>query len=295
MGRFTTPPPPLDIAARYPGLARLRKAAVRLHPRKARNLPATASKLGGVLFFNGADDWPFCEEHETSFIGMLQLSKQDVPELGFPEGKDCFQLFMCPFDHHDAYCPAFSLRWRNFSATASQYSRNPHHENPEEGYQYVPVECALHPETVVEYPQLEELPAKLGARIQKDESLGEALKDWLDDPFADWAPRHAYDSFLSAAEGTKVGGYARWVQYHEMPKCPSCGEPTTLLLTLSSWEWDGGSYHRWKPDPASRESSNLNADGGNDHDLMFGDAGSIYVGICRQCPGWPVARSFQCS
>jgi hypothetical protein len=291
MSKFTTIPPPFDITAKYPELIRLQQTGVRLHPRKHSGLPLHSSKIGGVFYANSPNEWPFCEEHDSHYIGVIQLTKDDVPELGFPGDSDCFQMLMCPFDHEDAFCPAVAGRWLKFGH-APQESQNPAFREPE--YSYTPTECGIHPERVIEYPDFDELPESLANRIQEDASLVAPVREWLDEPDSESASRTAYQWFLSGADGTKVRGYPRWVQFPAYPRCPKCHHPTEYLLTLASWEWDGGTYHRWKPDPLRRDDARL-ADGGDDHGMMLGDAGDIYLGVCRRCAGWPVAGSSQCS
>ncbi len=294
---FTTRPAPIDIAAKYPALVPLARITVRLHPRQQSNLPIIASKIGGTFHANDPASWPRCSVHETAHIGILQLLKDDVPELQFPDRSDLFQLTFCPFDHNDAYCPDIAGRWLSVEDTANQIETNPSYVWPSDKYamDYNPKECAVHPERVTEYPRFEELPASLQEGIGRDFDLVKAVREILEEPDEEWAPATSYNWFLSVADGTKVGGYINWIQGPEYPICPQCKNQTDHLLTLASWEWDGGTYHRWKPIESRAKGSVVSADGGNDHGMMFGDAGAIYIGVCRRCEGFPVARSFQCS
>ena len=290
---FTTRPSPVDIESNYPELAPLRRTAVRLHPRKKSDLPVDSSKIGGVFFANDPAEWPFCRTHKTHHIGILQLTKYDVPELGFPDGCDIFQLTFCPFDHDDVYCPDVSGRWLSLSDDHIQQSSNPSFEEPE--YKYIPNECAIHPERVEDYPHMDELPEDLQARIGADRSLVGPVEEWLERPDDEWAPETAYSYFLSAADGTKVGGNVNWIQVPQSSRCPKCSGWTEDLLTIASWEWDGGTFHRWKPIEDCPQGVAVSSDGADDHGMMFGDAGAIYVGVCRKCEGFPIARTFQCS
>ena len=65
------------------------------------------------------------------------------------------------------------------------------------------------------------------------------------------------------------------------------------LLTISTWEWDGGNHKRWKPiedgDPNNPEGPN------DDAGLMIGDAGDAYVFVGREEDGWPIKVVTQCS
>jgi hypothetical protein len=107
-----------------------------------------------------------------------------------------------------------------------------------------------------------------------------------------------YERLLSAAPGTKVGGYPRWVQGDESPACPSCRWGMDHLLTAASDEWDGASWARWMPleerpvrdGRAISEVGYYRAAG-----LKFADLGSVYLFVCRRCDGWPVRAVGQTS
>ena len=292
---FTTRPAPLDIGVIHPDLLPLRRQTTRLHPRARANLPFSASKIGGTFLANNPATWPRCEQHDTPHIGVLQAIKADVPDLTFPEGMDVFQLTFCPFDHEDDYSfgPAVAGRWLSLQAEHEQFDTNPPHRNPTE--RYLPNECALHPEVVHEFPPFDELPAPLQKAIANDRSLVNPLVDPPLEIVEDEFSTTAYDWFYSVADGTKVGGYVRWIQDPEYPTCTRCDGQTEHLLTMASWEWDGGTYQRWKPLELDAKRASVRTDGGDDHGMMFGDAGAIYVCICRNCEGWPIYRSFQCS
>ncbi|WP_282700726.1 hypothetical protein [Streptomyces sp. CC219B] len=58
----TTPPRPLDVAARFPELAPLARTAVRLHPRPG-SPTAADSSIGGPLLWPAGEPWPTCPEH----------------------------------------------------------------------------------------------------------------------------------------------------------------------------------------------------------------------------------------
>ncbi len=296
-GKFVTPPPHCDVVAKHPQLLPLQSAALRLHPRKHLGLPVGASKIGGVFLANGPEHWPNCAEHDTFYIGCVQLTKQEFPEMPWPDQKDLFQLFLCPFDHDDgAYCPAVVAKWSSTLETVAQHPANPPNKPPTASYE--PVECEFHPEPVIEYPDRWALSEALTTEIGLDSTLRPKFPQWLKEMKGEEdedVNLTAYGWFLGCAPGTKIGGHFHWVQDPEPINCPKCNQPTELLITLASWEWDGGDYHRWKPDPLSRAKAEALGNGGDDHGMMFGDAGDIYVGVCRACPGWPVARQMQCS
>jgi hypothetical protein len=117
----TTPPPIHDPGRQFPELAELRRTTVRLHPR-AGTPELAGSKLGGDLAWPAGELWPLCREPRVDFdrqradhachVGVLQLCKEDVPELGFPPGKDVFQMTWCPRPHHEPG-PRVKVFWRS--------------------------------------------------------------------------------------------------------------------------------------------------------------------------------------
>lgn len=56
----TTPPRPVDVAAAFPELAPLARAAIRLHPR-AGSPSVFESSVGGPLLWPAEEPWPHCE------------------------------------------------------------------------------------------------------------------------------------------------------------------------------------------------------------------------------------------
>jgi len=113
-----------------------------------------------------------------------------------------------------------------------------------------------------------------------------AKEDMSDNPMA------YYQIFMGAAPCTKLGGHPPWVQSPEWPQS-SQGYVMDYLLTISSWEWDGASYKRWKP----IEDGGPNQSKGpiDDADLMIGDAGDAYVFIGKHEHRWPIKVVMQCS
>ncbi|MBF9130038.1 hypothetical protein I0C86_14125 [Plantactinospora sp. S1510] len=57
---LTTPPPPTDLLARFPGLEKLGRTTTRLHPRPA-SVDASQSHVGGPLRWPADEPWPTCE------------------------------------------------------------------------------------------------------------------------------------------------------------------------------------------------------------------------------------------
>lgn len=131
-----------------------------------------------------------------------------------------------------------------------------------------------------------ELDRKNLRKIKDDPELAELL----DEPDPDAEPSenaaHAYHVLLSAAPGTKLGGYPSWIQDPDYPSCPECAETMEHYLTIASAEWDGASGQRWKP---VESDDRHNADAG----IMVNDVGSLYVFVCKRHPVWSVAQRSQ--
>src|SRR5262249_43703591 len=98
-GKRTTQPPCLDVVRLLPELAGHARTAVRLHPRRGPEPPRDGNKMGGTFYWPKDRPWPVCDRHRSPLVGILQLRKEDFPELGFSEREDLFQLLWCPQDH----------------------------------------------------------------------------------------------------------------------------------------------------------------------------------------------------
>jgi hypothetical protein len=293
-----TPEPIVDVADAIPDFAPLARKTVRLHPRRG-ECANDASKMGGEFIWPVSEPWPHCEEHDCPYVTVLQLSRSDTPELGFPEHADLFQLLWCPNDHANAepsYAPASRAFWRRRAdiqdALASRPAVGVHDEN------YVPVPCVLHPERVTEFPDaaeiLESFP-DLGEKIESCAQLQAAIKTITAYQFSDTSLLYQY--WLSVAGGTKVGGYPPWVQDPERRSC-QCGHEMDYLLTIASAEFNGGTWGRW----LAQEERHV---WGGNYDkraavqcapqISLGDMGNLNYFVCRKCDGWPMTAVFQCS
>lgn len=120
----TTPPPCIDVLTVLPELANQAKTTIRLHPRPltaGESLPREASKLGGDLLWPASEPWPFCDEHQLPWVGVLQLRKNDFPELEFKPGTNVLQVLWCPQRGHDQYgsTPEPVVVWRDSAQITS--------------------------------------------------------------------------------------------------------------------------------------------------------------------------------
>jgi hypothetical protein len=290
----TTPPPAVDVTTIVPELAERAKTTVRLHPRYGREPAPDASKIGGRFLWPEEELWPRCEEHAIPYVTVLQLRAEEYPELEFPPDADLFQLLWCPRDHEMWIKPA--AFWRRRANVKNALAAPPQHADV--FMNYVPVPCVLLPERVTEFPGVEELPEETRRRLAEglkarqipgptDRTIESQVLEFYQD---------YYEIALSVCPGTKVGGYVRWDQSPQVPKC-DCGRAMDHLVTISSDEFDGASYVRWLPaeerhlwDGRARAMYGwADAPG-----LMLGDLGKVYFFVCRQCKGWPIKHVGQC-
>lgn len=303
--RCTTPAPPVNVEEALPDLRGKAKTAVRLHPRPG-EAPIDASKIGGMFLWPKNEPWPVCPTHgNIPYVTALQLRKEDVPELGFPTGTDLFQLLWCPDQHDedDMYCPKPATYWRKHSAvkqvceTALQPAAM--------RYGYSPRPCVLYPERLTEYPDATEFyPDGCDYQIAEDEqplalraALKVAARVTVEQRSRPNSCSELYETWLCVADGTKVNGYPDWVQDTHYPRC-NCGAEMEHLLSFGSWEWDGGNWGRWvaiedRPilSAGFREQESVH----RAHGCTFGDAGRMYVFVCRNHREPHIRAFMQCS
>jgi hypothetical protein len=218
-----------------------------------------------------------------SWIGY-RAKELTTPDLPFPDGTDVCQVLWCPAHHGWAMDPAARVVWRASAAVRGELV-DPPAPGPDLGFQeHRPHPCTVRPERVAELP----------CGWEVEEELRDRIEAWAQ------ARGWSYFAHLSAAPGTKVGGWPSWIQDPDYPDC-ACGQRMAHLLTIASREQDGESWRRWLPvqegtnldrrtDPPAEAFANA-ADAG----LTIGDAGSYYIFTCPSCPHRPTATLSQCS
>ncbi|GGT21483.1 hypothetical protein GCM10010176_077440 [Nonomuraea spiralis] len=237
--------------------------------------------MGGPLLWPADEPWPICPEplsHHPSegwdplpLVPVMQLFAQDVPELPFPDDTDTLQVLWCPLDHEPYFQPHTIVRWRKAEEVGSLLTKAPE-PDPDSDDSYLPTACVLSPERVEEYPDGWELPAELRARIWAWEKDAATPDNWN------------YFPHLSAAPGSKVGGWVDWIQDPVQFECGR-GHEMAHLLTIASWELDILSSRRWAPvEERPLLTPHAPPEVQNPTDLMVQDAGSLY-----ELP--PVART----
>lgn len=275
--------PRFDLTERFSFLEK--KTTVLLHPRRGAVPNVWVSKFGGRIAWPRDEAWPVCPEHTGNpMIPVLQLRRADVPELGFPESKDLFQMLWCPQDHDSAYCSAIaSVHWRNAESTGQLVEAAP--ASLQADPDYCPKECCLNFERVEELTSAWDL----------DNETDEAINTWIEDNHIEELERlhlapngRNYQRAFSVAPGTKVGGHIDWQQDPIVPSC-ACGKKMEHLLTIASYDYGGGDSDRWFPMDEPQEVYKMQGPG-----LELGDVGSFYVFICRCCDDMPIKSVFQC-
>ncbi|MFF3358464.1 hypothetical protein ACFYWN_38990 [Streptomyces sp. NPDC002917] len=170
-------------------------------------------------------------------LPVAQLYARDVP-FPRPPDADLLQVLWCPFDHEMAH-PRTALFWRS-SATVTDVLDAPPEPPIVQRDCYLPEPCLFSPEQVTEFPHPGELSKELRDQLD-DMSRWETIDPARYNTYAD-DPGELYQNNLSTAPGWKTGGWSSWPRTDPKPRpCPECGTEQVPLLTIVSWEWDGGS------------------------------------------------------
>lgn len=249
MRLYSTAAPCRDMAVLVPGVAPYARTTTRLHPHRAVGpLSVWGSKLGGHFLWPSTEPWPSCVQCNVDLTPVLQLRKSDVPDIAFPPGTDLLQLFWCPDEAAHDYQPAPRIWWRAMAAVTDSRADDPDLSSfprISDWQGYIPFECAVYPERVIEYPDGDELYHLAGP--EKAARILRLIENMDLGPTADLAERFASEAGPSDAQGlafyeltqcpaSKVGGKPAW---------PRDGRQFEHLVTLSTWEFDAACFRRW--------------------------------------------------
>ncbi|MBA5222552.1 hypothetical protein [Streptomyces griseoaurantiacus] len=186
--------------------------------------------------------WP--ADRPVPLLPVAQLYLRDVPLLRPPGEADLLQVLWCPYDHEPDWKPATAVFWRSAASVGDVLTTPP--EPSEANYPgYVPEPCLLAPEVVTEYPGSLDLSPESREAVG-DRSRWQAAGVDLDDSYAEY-PAEFYDAGLAEAPGWKVGGWPPWGRTDPYRlHCQVCEARMAPLLTIASFEWDGGT-RGWAP------------------------------------------------
>ncbi|MFC8391992.1 hypothetical protein [Streptomyces sp. NPDC057238] len=186
--------------------------------------------------------WP--AECPVPLLPVAQLYVRDVPLLRPPGEADLLQVLWCPYDHEPDWKPATAVFWRSAASVVDVLATPP--EPYEANYPgYVPEPCLLAPEAITEYPDSLDLSPEL-RQVVGDWSRWQAAGAEVDSSYADY-PAEFYDGNLADAPGWKAGGWPPWGRTDPYRRyCAVCDARMVPLLTIASFEWDGGT-RGWAP------------------------------------------------
>lgn len=282
--------PSFDISSEFPALRK--KITVILHPRRTtEDLSVYSSKMGGHIYWPYSDPWPTCPFDGQPMIPVLQLTREELPELGFPTNDNMFQMLWCPNKHDKSKFGLINkCMWRRVDRN-DNVSILAEKEIPVPGANAdkfaVPTPCTFRPETVVEYPHFCEM-------INIDASLPMKVEHWIRIAGAKECKTlniseddDCYITCFSVSPSTKIGGYVDWMQNVDYPSCKQCGKRMNHLLSISSFEYGGYSYRRWLS--AEKRLS----DEANNHGMRLDGAGKFYLFVCRSCQNMPLESKIQ--
>jgi hypothetical protein len=269
--RFVTPPRPVNLLDVFPEVKPLQRQTVRLHPGFADEPPADATKLGGRFWWPADEPWPTCEVFKIPYVPVLQLRGDDAPAgMRFKPGADLLQLLWSPRDPGPSG-PKPLVVWRRLKDVRPPVAEPPDTSAAFLGY--VPVPCLLFPEPVLGLPDWHTVTVT---------PLRAKIEGWK--PDGGMNPVEFYQSELSVAPGTKVGGYPRWLGTPAPPTCDTCKRGMDYLLTIDTDELGRGKS--WAATADGVKARHPNPTG-----LTLPEPGNIHIFVCRRCEDWPVVAA----
>lgn len=222
-------------------------------------------------------------------LPVAQLFLRDVPLLRPPGQADLLQILWCPYEHEPDYKPSTALFWRSAEEVGDILAAPP--EPYEADYPgYVPEPCMLAPEAITDYPNSLDLSPDL-QRMLDDRNRWQTADADVGGSYADY-PRDFYAVHLGNAPGWKVGGWPPWGRTDPYPRyCAVCEAHMVPLLTIASWEWDGGDGHSWAPQEdqavALAASHYAGQDPSQPTRVEVGSTDNMQIYVCPTSPRHP--------
>lgn len=222
-------------------------------------------------------------------LPVAQLYLRDIPLLRPPGQADLLQVLWCPYDHDPDYKPATAVFWRSAATVVDVLATPPEpYEANHPGY--VPEPCLLAPEAITEYPNSLDLSPEMRLAVG-DWSRWQAAGVGVDGSYADY-PAEFYDCNLADAPGWKVGGWPPWGRTDPYRRyCTVCDAQMAPLLTIASFEWDGGSRRGWAPyeDQAAASAAGHRAgqDPAQPTKVEVGSTDNMQLYVCPTSPEHP--------
>lgn len=222
-------------------------------------------------------------------LPVVQLYLRDIPLLRPPGQADLLQVLWCPYDHDPDHKPSTALFWRSAAEVGDVLAAPP--EPYEVNWQgYLPEPCVLAPEAITEYPDSLDLSPEMRL-MAEDLSRWQAAGVGVDSAYGD-CPRDFYDCELADAPGWKVGGWPPWGRTDPYRRfCTVCDAQMVPLLTIASFEWDGGEGSSWAPcedqAAACADSHYAGQDPAQPTKVEVGSTDNMQLYVCPTSPEHP--------
>jgi hypothetical protein len=296
MADYTTPQPTTDIEELVPELAEFSRITTRLHPHQVTtDPPADQSKIGGMFLWPRDEIWPMCPDRGVPYVSVLQLTREDFPDVEFVGGTDLFQLLWTPYQDESTSLPLPLIFWRKAADISDPLLAAPNLEDYDLDLddwsisENIPNLCTVHPERVMEYPEpdqiywwagLERAEAILEQIGQSDFTVPDEISKQSGQTPVEDIRKSYYWSNLSQCPGAKVGGGG---------SVKRDGIHWEHFITLPSWEYDAGNYLRWQPIEDRWESTHTHfEDLKEPMGMAFGRTQDVQIWICRETDPWQI-------
>lgn len=219
--------------------------------------PITSTKFGGHPYAELDEDWPICGGCEEGLSFIFQCNLAECPHQ---KATGLFTFFYC----HECSSwgdipPELENAWlvRRYKSPADNKAVELEDASPKKARTN---ECSVKMEIVQSLPDWDTINDLLPAAAEL------STKSNKDEPWATY--QKTVEELLGGEpESTsQVGGYPHWIQSAESIECEKCSTPMRLLGQITSEE---------------------------EAELMWGDAGSVYLFECPKHPD-QVQMRLQC-